>query len=133
MVEKYGGTPDDFEPSVNNIRADKAEVLDILRKNREEHRAIFEKAFEVYRERATEELARMLDDAKNGRKIQRGLGLVQPVDYTKEYDRVIKALELSKDDVVYLDQRDLARYVMDDWEWKEAFTSSTAAYLVTGG
>lgn len=118
---------------MDKVMVDKNQLLEKLRANRANHRKVFEAAVEVYRTRAVEELERMLDDAKNGRKIARQIGLVTPVDYTKEYDRAITMLEMSRDTNITIDSRDFARFVMDDWEWRESFSTSTASYLVTEG
>jgi hypothetical protein len=109
-------------------RIKREDLLKELKKNRDEHRATFEKAVVGYRKVAIEELDRMLTEAKEGKRIRRGLELVEPMDQTKDYDRVIKMLEMSVDDVVILDSAEFAQYVMDDWHWKDAFTSSNAIY-----
>ncbi len=103
-------------------------LLEELKKNRDAHRAIFEKAVVGYRKVAIEELDRMLVEAKEGKRIRRGLELVEPMDQTKDYDRVIKMLEMSVDDIVILDSAEFAQYVMDDWHWKDAFTASNSTY-----
>jgi hypothetical protein len=114
---------------MHDVTVKKEELLERVRSNRNNHRAIFERAVEVYRERALAELEQWVEDLKNGRKIRRSLSLVEPVDYTKEYDRVITMLEMSIDDEIELTAQDFARFVMDDWEWKETFRTSTASYL----
>lgn len=116
---------------MHEVQVKTEDLLVKVRENREGHRALFEQAIEVYRERAIEEIERILDDAKNGRKIVRAIGLVEPRDYTKEYDRVVAMLEMTVDSQIVISSQDFSRFVMDDWEWKEAFTTSTAAYLVT--
>jgi hypothetical protein len=51
-----------------------------------------------------------------------------PEDHTKDYDHIIAMVEMSVDDLFELNQNDFARYVLDDWEWKAAFTQSVMAY-----
>jgi hypothetical protein len=70
----------------------------------------------------------MLAEVKQGKQINHFIGLVKPVDYTKEYDRVIKMLELSKGTFVHLDERAFAQYVCDEWEWKDDFITANSTY-----
>lgn len=111
------------------IRVKRDDLLDALRKNRDAHRDTFEQAATGYRKRAIEELDASLQDAKAGKKIRRSIGLVEPMDQTKDYDRVIRMLEMTVDDVVTIGATEFQQYVMDDWSWKEQFTASNAAYL----
>jgi hypothetical protein len=111
------------------IRVKRGELLDVLRKNRAAHRETFERATIGYRKRAIEELDASLRDAKEGKKIRRTISLVEPMDQTKDYDRVIRMLEMSVDEVIVIGAHEFQQYVMDDWSWKEAFTSSNSAYL----
>lgn len=115
---------------MHEVTVKTADLLEKVKENRGGHRAIFDQAIEVYRQRAIDEIERILDDAKNGRKIIRAIGLIEPKDYTKEYDRAIAMLEMTVDEEITISAQDFAQFVMDDWAWKEQFTTSTAAYLV---
>jgi hypothetical protein len=114
------------------IRVNRDELLEALRKNRAAHREMFERAAVGYRKRAIEELDASLQDAKAGKKIRRSIGLVEPMDQTKDYDRVIRMLEMTVDQIVTIGAQEFQQYVMDDWSWKEQFTTSNAAYLGNG-
>lgn len=117
--------------NMNSINVKKIDLLTTLRENREKHRTIFLEATEGYREAAIKELDAMLEDAKAGRKIRRSLTLVEPQDQTRDYDRAIRMLEMSQDDVIELEEHDFAQYVLDDWAWKRQFLLSNSAYSVT--
>lgn len=114
---------------MDKITVKKSELVRELEKNRKNHRKIFEEAQKVYRERVIEELDRMLDDAKNGRKIVRAIGLPEPRDFTKEYDRALKMLKMSTKATMEISSQDFAHFVMDDWPWMKQFSSFTTAYL----
>jgi hypothetical protein len=111
------------------IRVKKDELLETLRKNRTLHQETFERALTGYRKRAIEELDASLQDAKAGKKIRRSIGLIEPMNQTKDYDRVIRMLEMTVDDIVTIGAGEFQQYVMDDWSWKEQFTTSNSAYL----
>lgn len=114
---------------MQDIKASKDEVIQILQTNRETHRTTFLKAQEEYRRRLIDELYRRLRDARNGLDVNHTITLPIPRDYTSEYDTVIRMLELHQSEVVKLSQNDVQCYIRDDWAWKREFVGSTSAYL----
>jgi hypothetical protein len=110
------------------VRVKKSELLTTLRKNRTEHREVFEEALEGYRKMAMAALEERIADAKKTKQIDLSFRLVQPVDQTKVYDRIIKMLEMSVDDEIELTQTEFANYVMDDWNWSGQFYASNSTY-----
>jgi hypothetical protein len=113
---------------MDTIVVEKSDLIERLKQNRDEHRAIFERAQSVYREKVIEELDRALDDAKNGRKILRFLNLPEPEDHTREFDTAIQMLEWDTSGTVELTRRDFARYVQNEWEWRASFSANTESY-----
>jgi len=103
-------------------------LLEILKKNREAHRAIFEDALVGYRKEAIRLLDKALKDAKEGRKINTWIQLQEPVDQTKDYDRAIKMIEMSVDENIEINEGDFQCYVLDDWQWKTQFLHTNAMY-----
>lgn len=113
---------------MEKVRVKRLELLDILRKNRKAHLETFQKALAGYREVAIEELDRMIEEAKAGKRIRRQLELIEPTNHTKDYDRVISMLEMCIDNTIELAEDEVGMYVMDDWRWKEQFTQTSAHY-----
>ena len=113
---------------MNSIKVRKSELLTVLRENREKHRAIFLEAAEGYKTAAIAELDSMLHDARVGKKIRRSLSLIEPQDQTCDYDRAIRMMEMSQDEIIELEEHDFAQYVLDDWAWKRQFLHSNSAY-----
>lgn len=116
---------------MNAIKVKKSELLDVLKKNREQHRKIFLEAQEGYKHAAIKELDSMLDDARAGKRIRRSMTLVEPQDQTSDYDRAIRMLEMSQDEVIELEEHDFMQYVLDDWGWKHQFLHSNSVYSAT--
>lgn len=110
------------------ITVEKKALLEIMRKNREVHREIFLEAQEGYRKAIIAELDQMLSEARQGRRIRRSVDLVEPQDHTKDYDRVIRMLELETGAEVKISEQDFSAYAMDDWHWKRQFLYSNRAY-----
>jgi hypothetical protein len=113
---------------MRDIRVSKAKLLETLKKNREAHRKIFLEACDGYRKKAIELLDAELKKAKAGKQFQIYFSLGQPVDQTKDYDRVIGMLELDTEDFILLTETDYRQYVLDDWNWKANFLTSNAFY-----
>lgn len=108
--------------------------LDLIRRiveNRERHHKIVEEALVGYRKAVIEELDKMIAFAKEGRKIQTRVGLIQPQDHTVDYDAVIDMLTMSTDDTIVLSQSDFRAYVRDEWAWKGQFLMSNSSYSMS--
>jgi hypothetical protein len=106
----------------------KAELLKILKKNRAEHREIFEEASEAFRKEVIKVLDQRLVDAKAGKRIRLRIDLTQPMDQTEEYDQAIAMCEMSVDDEIELSHENFRNYVLDKWHWRDQFIASNRAY-----
>lgn len=51
-----------------------------------------------------------------------------PTSYEQEYQRALKMLELSVDDVTELTYDEFNQLVLDEWSWKRNFTALNASY-----
>ncbi len=105
-----------------------SELLEILKKNRAEHREIFEEAMEGFRKQVIELFEHRLDEARQGREINLKINLVRPADHTKSYDRAIRMCEMHQGDTVELSNEGFANFVMDDWHWTDQFMASNSPY-----
>ena len=105
--------------------------MKVLKQNREKHRAIFEEALAGYRAEAIRLLDEALQNAKDGKKINTHIRLVEPMDQTSDYDRVIRMVEMEVDDEVDLDEDGFRQYVMDDWHWKSQFLAANMGYTTS--
>jgi hypothetical protein len=116
---------------MQEVRLHKPKLLEIIRKNREEHHAIFLEAQKKYREVAIKLLDRQLAAAREGKPfvLRQFVELVQPVDHTADYDRAIQMLELSVDDVTTLTTADFANLVQDQWQWTRQWAMSNSRYV----
>lgn len=102
---------------MNTVSINKSVLLDEVKKNKEEHIKDYNAALEGYQK------AVLAAYEKMGVKIASNdydeedliINLRKPVDYSHEYDKVIKKLELSADNIITLDNRTFDRYVLNDW------------------
>lgn len=112
-----------------NVRIKKADLIEILTKNRAEHRGIFEEAVDGYRQKAVatlEENLALLKANKHHRIANIYLQL--PEDHTRDYDRAIKMMEMTTDEEVVLPEAEFKSYVMDDWSWANQFYGTNSVY-----
>ncbi|MCK5308959.1 MAG: hypothetical protein KAJ73_10130 [Zetaproteobacteria bacterium] len=113
---------------MQGVTVKKEELLAVLKANREKHRAIFEEALEGYRAEVVARLDAALKDAKAGKKIVTNIRMIEPMDQTGDYDRIIRMVEMEVDHEVDLDENSFRMYVMDDWAWKEQFLTANLGY-----
>lgn len=115
---------------MQEITVNRTELLTKLRDNRVQHRSMFEAALEKYRERCILELESRLEDIRAGYGINVLVNLPVPQDHTSDYDRVILQAEMSISDEITLTDQEFEAYVMDNWKWKQQFTTTNASYGV---
>lgn len=112
-----------------SVKIKKQDLLEALRKNREEHRTVFEEALEGYRKRVIEVLGERLRAARKGEKIDMTFRLAEPMDQTKDYDRVIRMMEMSTEEIIELGEHEFQQYVMDEWTWAKGFSVNNSSYV----
>lgn len=118
---------------MQKVKIKTAALLEAVVANRETHTAQFKQAFEEYRRQLILKLEAMAQQVKDGGEAEsRVTDLPEPQDHTAEYDKVIRMLQMSADDVVELDvPHEFDCYVMDNWAWKKAFSASNSRYLTS--
>jgi len=114
---------------MQEITVEKAALIAKLQTNRDEHRSMFIKAQERYRDAMIVELDRALTEARAGDPIRRAFTLPVPEDHTEEFNTAIEMLQWETGDEVVLGHRDFQRYVQNRWEWAASFAANTQAYL----
>ena len=116
---------------MRSVTVQKDELREIIEHNREEHEAIFQEAVEGYRAQAVKLLEEHIERIRTGQLVNVHVSMPRPVNHIKDYDRVLKMLKMSIEDVVEIDEDSFGAYVMDDWHWKDAFLASNSAYSRT--
>lgn len=109
------------------------DLLAVLKTNRDQHEAVFLEAQIGYRRKVIEVLEARLADARNDRPINTFIQLTAPVNQTKDYDRVIKMIEMGIDEVIELDEEEFSQYVLDQWQWQKSFAASNKLYANSVG
>lgn len=115
---------------MEDITVNKQNLIDIITVNRDNHRRMFEEAFDRFKIEVEKNLADRLKQVRKGTVPSLMISLPVPADHTADYNRIIRMLELSVDSVILLSERDAQSYVMDQWDWSAQFAASTATYGV---
>lgn len=119
---------------MDEITVRKDILLEVLRKNRKEHRDIFLEAQKNYRALVIERLDAKLKQAREGSPLhlKELIAIVEPQDHTKEYNRAIGMLEMSTEPKVVLREHEYKQYVEDNWEWTRSWAVSNSGYTTSG-
>lgn len=113
------------------VKINKGELLDIVRANKEKHIKEFNEAVEDYKKAAIKVATENLALANSGDvdKIAKIKGMPnKPVSYEDSYTRAIRMLELSVEDIIEVEEDIFNQLVLDEWQWKNAFTATGALY-----
>lgn len=113
---------------MRSITVRRDDFVAAVKRNRDSHKAAFDQALSGYRARWIEELERRLSDVRHGRAIDQGFRFPEPEDHTKDYNRVLTMARMSVDDELELSEHEFGMYVMDQWDWKDAFVQTTSLY-----
>jgi dsDNA-binding SOS-regulon protein len=114
---------------METINVAKDRLLATLKQNREDHLDLFLKAQEGYRLQVIEVLDERLQQARDGKQVSTFINLPEPKNYTEAFDTAISMVEWAEGATIELDQRDFERYVLNKWEWAQAFIATNSQYV----
>lgn len=124
-----------FQRGQQSVNVKRSELLEVLKKNREQHKLDYKEAVEGYRGakiKALEDALEKVKTEEKPEKISLNVSLNRPVNYINEYNQVIDMLEMSVDEFIKLDTDSFQAYIKDNWSWKRSFMSSNATYMASG-
>ena len=116
---------------MKSIKINKNELLKIVRENKDKHVKEYNESVEDYKAAAVKVAKEHVELANTGdlTKIAKIKAMPSaPTSYEKEYDRAIRMLELSVEDVIDLESDVFNQLVLDEWIWKHQFVASARLY-----
>ena len=118
---------------MHGIKMKRVELLGIVSANLQTHISEFNESVEDYKKLVLQITTVNLKLAKSAsldefKKIKALPSL--PVSYEDSYKRAIRMLELSVEDIIDIEEDVFNQLVLDEWQWKRAFTVSNATYKV---
>ena len=116
---------------MRSVKVEKAELMKVLQDNKKKHIKEFEESVKDYKKAALKVAKEHVELAKSGDldQIARIRAMPQrPVSYEDSYNRAIRMMEMSVDEVIELEEQIFNQLVLDEWMWKNAFVASGALY-----
>jgi protein-tyrosine-phosphatase len=109
------------------IRVNKNDLIAKIKENKENHIKEYKEAVVAYKEEALKQLAKLTEDANNG-KMNLKLDLIVPIDSTENYDKIIEMFDWEVDDIVELDQSEFREYIQDETEFARQAKFANMSY-----
>jgi len=116
---------------MNSIKMKRTELLEIVRENKLKHVAAYEEAVVDYKTLVLQIATANHKLAKTGsmesfKKIK--AHPAAPTSYEDSYQRAIRMLELSVEDIIEVEEDVFNQLVLDEWGWKRGFVATTMSY-----
>lgn len=124
-----------FQRGQQSVNVKRSELLEILKKNRDQHKLDYKEAVDGYRGAKIKALEDALEKVKTEDKPEKTslkVSLNRPINYISEYTQIIDMLEMSVDEVIKLDSDSFQAYIKDNWSWKRSFMLSNSSYMASG-
>jgi hypothetical protein len=116
---------------MHSVNINRQELLGIVQENKKKHVEAFKESVADYKKAALQIAKDNLALVKTG-KIEEIIKVKsmppKPASFENEYNRAIRMLELSVDEVIELQQDVFNQLVLDEWHWKQAFVSNSTIY-----
>lgn len=113
---------------MDTITVKKDRLIETLKRNRDEHVSIFERAQIVYRDKVIAAFEERLAAARRGDKVITYINLPEPENHLSDFETAIEMLEWDTAETVDLDRRDFKRFVQNKWEWESTYAANTRSY-----
>jgi hypothetical protein len=117
-----------------NTKIQKAELLEIVKKNREAHVAEVKKAREQWKTKMVRMAKLIVEAGPKLRRFPKALEALDqvPQSHARDFDDAIRALELHHDDIIELSPHNFEQLVLNRWSWSDSHVYMNFAYGVTG-
>ncbi len=116
---------------MDKVTVKTCDLLEVLEKNKEKHKGLFEKSWKGYRNKVINETERGLDIMKSGGAMFLGAAFIKPSDHTKDYECAIAMLKMAlaaDQTIIEISANDFRQFALDNWGWSEAFITSNTMY-----
>jgi len=120
---------------MNAIKMNRLELLGLVQANKIKHIAEFTESVEDYKALVLQFSAANLKLAKTAslEEFKKIKSLPSaPVSYEVSYNRAIRMLELSVDEIIEVEEDVFNQLVLDEWSWKRSFITANSTYKIGG-
>jgi hypothetical protein len=129
------------ETQKTTTRIRRSDLLESIKQNRDTHESEWGEAMKGWRKeyvkalkKHQKEVTTLLSGLTDGGETPDNAEYLhfraprQPANHLKDYDRIIRRLEMTIDEEIFLSHKDFDQYVLDDWSWKGEFAATNALY-----
>lgn len=114
---------------LNTVVVRKAELIDVLEKNLETHKAQFVNARKMYKDALIKKLQQSLQDARKDRLDHLAFFLPRPPESNADrYEGLIQQLKMDTRTDLVLTQEEFRMYVLDQWAWAKKLNDQVTSY-----
>lgn len=112
------------------VNLEKSKLLEIVQENKVKHIQEFNEAVEDYKKLVLKISKENLKKCKTEDVLTTLFKIypTPPRSYEKEYDKAIRMLELSVDDIIEIEENIFNQLVLDEWGLKQSFVTSNSLY-----
>lgn len=116
---------------MNNVKIDKNELLAIVKSNKETHIAQYAESVDDFKKVVLKLATTNLKLAKSGD--LKSISQIRPIpaaptNYAHDYERALRMLQLSVEDVIDIESAVFNQLVLDEWGWKKTFIMASSSY-----
>lgn len=127
--------------AMKSVKIEAKKLLEVLKENRAKHESDYKKSVEGYEKdllevsesnvKIAKKVASLIKEGELTKAHQNWFEALpsKPNSYLDHYDRAIRMVELSADEIIELESEIFNQLVMDEWGWKKQFVTSNAKYL----
>lgn len=127
--------------AMKSVKIEQKKLLEVLKENRSKHESDFNKSVDGYEKEIIEVSEKNVKLAKKVASLVKEGSLTEasqirfeplpqrPKSYLDHYNRAIRMVELSADEIIELESEVFNQLVMDEWNWKLSFVTSNQKYL----
>lgn len=113
---------------MQHVTISKEKLLEELKKNREDHKEIYELAMRGWKSKVKLALTVALVKANAGDEYKTFFDIPEPENHLKEYGEIIDRVSWHEDSHIDLDIREFNHFVRDSWDWMPHFLNQAAMY-----
>lgn len=115
---------------MQTVKIKRNELYNAVTKNLTQHKKDLHLAKKERRQKIVDrmniEIAKILEDGDY--QPPTNVSIVQVPDHSGDYQRVIRMVDMSVEDVIELTAREFDQYIMDNWNWKDIFNETIMSY-----
>lgn len=115
---------------LHTVRVETIALIGMIRDNMAAHKAEYEQAIAGFWDEFHDLVSKAADETReDARKLaEKAVYLKRPESHVDDYERALAMLEASLDDELEITSDQFNCYWLDQWRWKEDFSSTAALY-----